>query len=321
MPNVLLVLTLPEAIRNRYRDRIAAVSDDLTVDVVDHHSKVDGYIANADILVTFGPMMSDRVFADAKRLKWVQALGSGVDGITDQPSLPSGVIVTNIRGIHGAPVAEAALAAMLALARDLPRALRAQRKHAWERAPARTLDGKTVVIVGVGLISEALAPRCKALGMQVVGVSSTPRDIPGFDRILLRDALLEGVAEADHLVLLAPHTPETHHMIDARVIATMKPTSFLINLARGGVVDETALVDALRRGRIAGAALDVFTTEPLPSDNPLWDMDNVIITPHLGGFFDEYPDYALPVIEHNLRSYLAGDRADMINLVQGQDIP
>ena len=317
MNNVLIVLTLPEAIRARYRDRIAAVSRDLRVDVVDHHSKVDAFIGDAEILVTFGPMMHDRVFKNATKLKWVQALGSGVDGITDQPSLPEGTIVTNIKGIHGAPVAEAALTSMLALARDLPRSLRAQKDHRWERWPARTLDGKTVVIVGVGLISEALAPRCKALGMTVIGVSGTPRDLPGFDRIEPRTRLLETVAEADHLVLLAPHTDETHHMIDTRTIAALKPTAYLINLARGGVVDERALVEARENKRLAGAALDVFATEPLPPNNPLWDMDNVILTPHLGGFFDEYPDYALPVIEENLRRFLAGDRANMINLVQG----
>lgn len=316
MPNLLIVLTLPESIRNRYRDRIAAVSPTLRVDVVDHHSKVDPFIDEAEILVTFGPMMTDRVFKNARRLRWVQALGSGVDGITDQPSLPKGVIVTNIRGIHGAPVAEAALAAMLGLARDAPRAMRAQQRHAWERAPARTLDGKTVVIVGVGLISEALAPRCKALGMKVIGVSSTPRDVPGFDEMLPREALAGAIARADHLVLLAPHNPRTHHMIDTRALAAMKPSAYLINLARGGVVDEAALIEALANRRLAGAALDVFETEPLPSNSPLWDMDNVVITPHLGGFFDEYPDYALPVIEENIRKYLAGDVAGMINLVE-----
>ncbi len=316
MPKVLIVLTLPEAIRNRYRDRIAAVAPALHVDVVDHNSKVEPYIERAEILVTFGPMMTNQVFKLAHNLKWVQALGSGVDGITDQPSLPPGVIVTNIKGIHGAPVAEAALGAMLGLARDMPRAFRAQFRHAWERAPARTLHGKTCVIVGVGLIAEALAPLCKALGMKVVGVSSTPRDLPGFDRVEPRGKLRETVAIADHLVLLAPHTPATHNMIDANIIAAMKPTAYLINLARGGVVDEPALTEALRDNRISGAALDVFATEPLPSDNPLWDLENVILTPHLGGFFDEYPDNALPVIEENLRKYLAGDHANMINLVQ-----
>ncbi len=321
MTNVLIVLTLPDAIRDRYRDRIAAVSPSLRVNVVDHHDKVDPYIGDAEVLVTFGPMMTDRVFRNAPALKWVQALGSGVDGIVDQPSLRPGTIVTNIRGIHGAPVAEAALCSMLALARDLPRSVRAQQKHRWERAPSRTLQGKTVVIAGVGLIAEALAPRCKALGMQVVGVSATPRAAPGFDRIEPRSRLIDLAGEADHFVLLVPHTDENHHLVDTRVLSAMKRTAFLVNLARGGVVDEQALIEALASRRIAGAALDVFATEPLPPNHAFWDMDNVIVTPHLGGFFDEYPDMALPVIEDNFRKFLAGDRAGMINLVQGQDSP
>lgn len=319
MTNVLIVLTLPEAIRNRYRDRIAAISPALRVDVVDHHTRVDPLMRDAEILVTFGPMMSSSVFKQADNLKWVQALGSGVDGIVDQPALPPGTIVTNIKGIHGAPVAEAALMAMLALARDLPRSLRLQKEHRWERLPARTLDGKTCVIVGVGLIAEALAPRCKALGMKVIGVSATTRDVPGFDRMEPRTRLLETIAEADHLVLLLPHTPETNELIDTRAIAAMKPTCCLTNLARGGVVDERALVEALENKRLAGAALDVFATEPLPPNHPFWNMDNVIVTPHLGGFFEEYPDYALPVIEENFRRWLAGERKNLINLVQGQD--
>lgn len=315
MTNVLVVLALPEAIRNRYRDRIAAVSPDLHVDAVDHHSKVDAFIGEAEVLVTFGPMMNNRVFTMASRLKWVQALGSGVDGIVDQPALPPQTRVTNIKGIHGAPVAEAALASMLALSRDLPRSLRMQKEHRWERWPARTLDGKTCVIVGVGLIAEALAPRCKALGMNVIGVSTTPRETPGFDRMEPRTRLIETIAEADHLVLLLPHTPETNEIIDTRAIAAMKPGACLINLARGGVVDERALIEALDNKRLAGAALDVFATEPLPPNHPFWDMENVIVTPHLGGFFEEYPDYALPVIEENFRRWLAGDHNNLINLV------
>ncbi len=319
MPNVLIVLTLPEPIRNRYRDRIAAVSRDLHVTLVDHHSKVGPFIADADALVTFGPMMHDDVFAKAARLQWVQALGSGVDGIADQPSLPRDITITNIRGIHGVPVAEAAIAAMLALARDLPGAQRAQQRHAWQRAPARTLNGKTVVIVGVGLIAEALAPLCKAFGMRVVGISASARIVAGFDAMAPRASLHPELAAADHVVLLAPHTPENQHMIDAAALAAMKPTACLINLARGGVVDEAALTAALQQRRIAGAALDVFAVEPLPGDNPLWGLDNVIITPHLGGFFEEYPDRALPVVEENMRRFLAGDMAGMINLIQSRE--
>lgn len=314
--NLLIVLTLPAPVRNRYYEHIRTAFPELKVAMVDHHSKVDPYIESTDILVAFGVMLADHVFKEGKSLKWVQALGSGVDGIVDQPSLRDGVLVTNLHGLHGPPVSEAALGAMLALSRDLPRVVRNQARRAWDRFPARLLQDKTVGIFGIGVIAEALAPKCKAFGMRVVGISSAPRSVPGFDRMYRRDALVEAVRELDYLVLLTPHTPATHGVIDAKVLAAMKPTSYLVNLARGGVVDEPALIEALESRRIAGAALDVFAQEPLPPDHRFWDMEQVIVTPHLGGFCDVYVDHALPIVEENIRRFLAGDHANMINVVR-----
>jgi len=268
------------------------------------------------VLVSFGPMLKDEVFQHASKLKWVQALGTGVDGVIDQPSLSPDVVITNIRGIHGEPVSEAALMAMLALSRRLPDSVRYQDKRSWTRWPPRLIDGKTVGIYGVGLIAEALAPRCQALGMTVVGFTSTKRALPGFDTMRLRSELIAVAKELDYLVLLVPYSEETRHSIDARVFAAMKPTSYLINLARGGIVDEDALIHALESGQIAGAALDVFQEEPLPADHPLWTTKNVIITPHLGGFCDVYAERALPTIEHNMECFLRGDIDGMVNVVR-----
>jgi phosphoglycerate dehydrogenase-like enzyme len=316
MTKLLILLTLPEKIRLQYRDGIAAAFPGLEINIADHHGKVDPFIADADILVTFGPMMADAVLAKGPRLKWVQALGTGVDGIVDQPSLRPDVALTSMTGIHGAPVSEAAFMAMLSLSRQLPRTVRNQQQHNWDRFPARLLKDKTVGIFGLGVIAEELAPKCKAFGMKVVGISSSPRALPGFDQVFGRDQLEEAVRTLDYLVLLTPYTPETHHIIGAKVLAAMKPGAYLVNLARGGVVDEAALVDALQRNQLAGAALDVFAQEPLPAANPLWDMDEVLVTPHQGGFCDVYVDYALPVIRHNIEKFLAGDIAGMINLVR-----
>ncbi len=316
MTNVLVTLTLPPPIRERYAARLREMFPTTRVDLVDRHDKVDPFIADADVLVTFGPMMADHVFAKARNLKWVQALGSGVDGISDQPSFREEIILTNIRGIHGAPVAEAAIASMLALARDLPRSVRNQDQAVWERWPSRVLAGKTVAIVGVGLIAEALAPLCKAFGMTVVGVTGAPRAAAGFDRMAPTAALRETLAVADHVVLLAPHTPATHRMFDAAAFASMKRGAFFVNLARGGVVDEAALIDALRNGQVGAAALDVFDSEPLPADHAFFGMRNVLATAHLGGFFVEYPDLAIPTLEENMRRFLAGDYSNMINRVQ-----
>ncbi len=315
MTNLLILLGLTETVRNQYRDRLGAHFPELSINLVDHHSKVGPHIATADVLVTFTPMLTGKVLEEAAALKWIQTLGTGVDNLIDQAALRKDVIVTNVRGIHGAPVSEAALAAMLALARDLPSAVRAQDERQWRRFPAQLLHNKTVGIFGVGAIAQALAPKCQAFGMRVIGVSSTPRSVPGFDRIYARDELLQVVGEFDFFVLLAPLTATTRNSIDAKIFAAMKPTGFLINLARGGVVNEPALVEALKGGRIGGAALDVFNEEPLPADHPFWAMHNVIITTHQGGFCDVYIDYALPTVEANLRSFLSGDIGGMINVV------
>jgi len=315
MTNLLILLTLPEPVRNQYRARLAARFPELAIELVDHHSKAGPHIAKADALLTFAPMLSPKILAEASRLKWIQALGTGVDNLTDQATLRKDIIVTNVRGIHGAPVSEAALAAMLALARDLPAAVRSQEARQWRRWPAQLLHNKTVGIFGVGLIAEALAPKCKSFGMRVVGVSSAPRSVAGFDAMHGRDELLHVVGDFDFFVLLTPLTASTRNSIDAKVLAAMKPSGFLINLARGGVVDEPALVEALAKKRIAGAALDVFNEEPLPDGHPFWTMENVLITTHQGGFCDVYVDYALPTVEANMSSFLAGDFGGMINVV------
>jgi D-2-hydroxyacid dehydrogenase (NADP+) len=315
MTNLLILLGLTETVRNQYRDRLKARFPELKIELVDHHSKAGPHIGRADALLTFTPMLTGKIIEQATSLKWIQTLGTGVDNLIDQPALRKDVIVTNVRGIHGPPVSEAAIAAMLALARDLPRAVRAQDARLWQRFPAQLLHNKTVGIFGIGLIAEALAPKCKAFGMRVIGFSSTPRAVAGFDHVHAREELLQLAGEFDFLVLLAPLTSETRNSIGANVLAAMKPSSFLVNLARGGVVDEPALVEALSAGRIGGAALDVFNEEPLPADHPFWAMPNVIITTHQGGFCDVYIDYALPTVEANMRCFLNADIGGMINVV------
>jgi D-2-hydroxyacid dehydrogenase (NADP+) len=316
MTSLLMLLAMPPEIRMQYYSRLHSTFPDLTIHLVDHHSKVDPYIGSATILMTYGPMLNDHVVRAGVNLKWIQALGTGVDNIVDLPSLRPDVIVTNIHGIHGAPVSEAAIMAMLALSRDFPRIVRNQDRHIWERWPARLLHKKTLGILGVGAIAEALALRCKALGMTVVGVTSAKRAIPFFDRVFGREELIRAVGGLDFFVVLTPYSSATHHLVDAAVFSAMKRGSYFINLARGGVVDEDALIKALERGQIAGAALDVFREEPLPENHPLWSMKNVIVTPHLAGFYDGYADHALPVVAENIRRFLAGDSGNMINIVK-----
>ena len=317
-PTLLIILRSHERIRTQYYTGIAQTFPELNVNIVSTVADADPYLADADIIVTHGPHLEDKadhVFANAPKLKWVQGIGTGVDNIADRPALRDDVIVTNIHGVHGAPMSEAAMLLMLALSRKLPRSLENKSQHKWDNWPSRLLSEKTVGILGMGSIAEAMAPRFKAFNMTVLGITSAVREVVGFDRVYDKSELIEVMRELDYFIVLTPYNPQTHHIIDAKVLGAMGPDSYLINLARGGVVDETALLSALRSKQIAGAALDVFAREPLKPDNPLWDLDNVIITCHQAATHDNSARNNLPTIQENIRRFLTNDLRNMKNVI------
>ncbi|MFN3146623.1 MAG: D-2-hydroxyacid dehydrogenase [Paracoccaceae bacterium] len=257
----------------------------------------------AEAIMGIGPQLPPALFAATTRLEWVQTLTTGIDNFLHMKELPEGVPVTNIVGVQGPQMSEATMALMLALARDLPGVLRAQAEARWDRRMQIALHGKTLCLLGLGSIAETLTVYARTFGMRVIGVSDGRREAPGVERIYPRAALAEAAGEADFLVVLVPLTPETRHIVDARVLAAMKPGGFLLNMARGGCVDPAALIEALEAGRIAGAALDVFERTPLPPDDPLWTAPNLIISPHVGGYADIYADQCLPTVIENLKIY------------------
>lgn len=271
--------------------------------------------ANAEVLVALAHHVTDPLLVAMPKLRWIAALTTGTDHFNSLMKLRKDMLVTNGRGIHGPQMSELAIMNMIALSRRLPQMLRNQAAHKWERWPQPVLQEKTVVIVGVGQIGETLVARCRAFGMKIVGVSDARPDIPGFDQVLPRTRLKEAAALADFLVLLVPLTAETRHMISDDIMAAMKPSSFIINIARGDVVDEAALIRRLQSGLLAGAGLDVFADEPPKPDNPLWAIPNVIMTPRIGGMSDRYPEQALPLMVHNLRAFADGRLKDMRNVV------
>ncbi len=298
-----------------YAARIRELFPEVTVRAVAGRSAAGEEVADVVAMMALGPVFEDGVIRRASRLEWLQFLSSGSDALKNLPSLPGHVHVTSSHGVHGAPVSEMALTQMLVLARDFRAILDNQRRAIWQKRRQPLLNGKTVAIVGTGLIGRALAERCKALGMTVLGVTATPRDIPFFDRTVPRASLGDVAAGADFLVLLTALTHETRRIVDAAVLARMKRTAILINLARGDVVDQDALLAALQEGRLAGAGLDVFAVEPLPGDHPFWHMDQVIVTPHMAGENDLYPDLVMPIVAHNLRAFLDGRPEAMRNRV------
>ena len=269
---------------------------------------------SASVLVGLAQAITPALVAATPRLRWIQALTTGIDpilalGLSDQ------VLVTSARGVHGPQMSEMAFLHMLALAREFPRMIGNQRRQSWERWPQRLLLGKTSVLVGIGAISEELARRCKVFGMRVVGISDSRTTAEGFDEIRTRSELVATAAEADFLIVLAAYTPQTHHLINAAVLDALPSHGFLINLSRGPLVDESALISRLEARRFAGAGLDVFDAEPLPAESPLWRFDNVLITPHLGGMSDSYAQQVLPLVIHNLRAFATGRVEQMQNRV------
>jgi D-2-hydroxyacid dehydrogenase (NADP+) len=315
MTTLLIALAMAEDYIASLREPLRAHFPGLRIQSVDSRDKVADAIGESDIFLSFPGMADEAAFGRASRLKWVQLLGTGTDRVADSRTLNADAIVTNLPGLHGAGVSEAAIGLMLALARNLPLSLKAQEARQWVRAPGSLLDGKVAAIFGVGTIASTLAPRLKALGMRVIGISSAPREVAGFERIYPREMLVETVRQCDFLIALTPLTPATNRIINESLLRAMKRGSFFINLGRGATVDEDALVRVLADGHLAGAGLDALTTEPLPQDHALWAAPNTIITPHMGGVYREYPQRALPIVEENLRRFLAGAAETMLHRV------
>jgi phosphoglycerate dehydrogenase-like enzyme len=272
--------------------------------------------ADCDVLITMAQLPTERLIRAMPKLGYIFSLTTGVDHLWTLKSLPASVRITNARGIHGPQMAELTFLYMLSLGRNAKKLQQNQRDHVWERWPQPLLYGKTAVLVGLGAIAEALAARCKAFGMTVIGVSDARASFPHCDKIYRRGALKEAVVQADFVVILVPLDDSSRGMIDAGVLAAMKPTARLINIARGPIVDEAALIAALRNGTIAGAGLDVFTEEPLAKDSPLWAMDNVVVTPRIGGMSDRYAEQLFPLVVHNLRAWMNGQPDSMRNIVR-----
>ncbi|OGK92988.1 MAG: hypothetical protein A2W08_08860, partial [Candidatus Rokubacteria bacterium RBG_16_73_20] len=244
------------------------------------------------------------LLAKAGRLRWLQVMGAGVDWAL-VPELPPRVVVTRAPGVFGPWMAEYVVGWCAWVTQRMATYLEAQRQRRWidHILPDRLL-GKTLAIVGLGDIGRTVARAARALGMRVLGVSRSGRPLREADRVYRMGALRAALRQADFVVVLLPLTPQTRGLIGPDAFDAMKPTAWLLNIARGAVVNEPALIDALRDHRIAGAILDVFAIEPLPPYHSLWGLDNVVITPHISG--PSTPEEIAPIFNDNLARWLAG---------------
>lgn len=246
----------------------------------------------------------------APGLKWIQAAGAGVGQFGERDLAARGVVLTSAQGVGAPPIAEFVIGRLLELYKRFPELAVLQREHRWEFTPGETLAGKTMVIVGLGAIGREVAVRARPFGMRIVGIrrSYRPGDTsPVADELCGPDRLDEALARADVVVLAAPESAETRGLFDAARLARLKPGAVLVNVARGTLVDQAALLDALRDGPLRAAVLDVVEPEPLPADHPLWDAPGVFLSPHSSTSRDGYDDRLLDLLAVNLRHYLRGE--------------
>jgi D-2-hydroxyacid dehydrogenase (NADP+) len=294
--------------------RIAAKFPELVILGANDETQVGDSAEKADIILAI--KASDELVRRAKRLKWVQSMATGVDFFLNLPSLAKDVLLTSSRGMHGPQMSEMTILFMLALNRRFQDNILNQNKKIWDRWPGRLLWHKKVAILGIGVVGQAIAEKCKAFEMTVYGIDTVKREVQAVDHFFGPKELTEVLGEVDYFVNVVPLTPETKKMVGAKEFSAMKPTAFYISVGRGDTVDEVALIEALRSGKIAGAGMDVFSSEPLPKESPLWVMRNVIMTPHIGGLSDVYIDQMLPIFEENLRRFLQGERHNLLNLIE-----
>jgi len=285
-----------------YRERLVD-GDGVSFVFCSTESELRQAMAHADILLCSSPPPPDAVCA-ASSLRWIQAAAAGVDALHAVGLPPDGVALTRIAEGFGEPIAEYVLGHLLAIAQRVEAVHRHQAERAWVPFEAELLGGQTMGVAGVGAVGKVVAERGAAMGMRTVGLARSPGELALFEHVYGEDQLEAFLSELDVLVLCLPLTPRTRHLIGPRELGMLKRSCILVNVARGAVIDEAALIDALDRGRIRAAVLDVFEQEPLPADSPLWSMDNVTITPHHSGL--NRPAMIAEFFLDNLARYRSG---------------
>jgi glyoxylate/hydroxypyruvate reductase A len=259
------------------------------------------HLEEMEVLYTWG--FPSELLPHARRLRWVQVMGAGVDGFLDAP-FPPKVILTRAEGVFGPWMAEYTLGWLLWGTQLMEGFRAAQRAHRWEPVYPTLLRGRTLGIVGLGSIGRAIARAARALDMRRLGMNRSGRAVPEVERVYRRAAVRELLRASDYVVLAVPLTPETRGMVGEAELRAMRPGAWLVNVGRGALVQQDALVRALRERWIAGAVLDVFVDEPLPPDHPFWDMPSVVVTPHVSGPSD--PAEIAPIFNENLQRFLQG---------------
>jgi phosphoglycerate dehydrogenase-like enzyme len=276
--------------------------------------KLDVFLAKADII--YGFTFPKNLVARTPRLKWIQSTSAGVEHILSHDLVQSPVQVTSVSGIHAIPIGEFVITLMLMLAKQAPLCFELKKSRQWKEFPPAVLHSKTVGIVGLGSIGGEIARLSKAFSMKVIAIRRSTKKLASarnVDVLLPLEGLNQLLTQSDFIILSLPLTNETHGLIGEKQLKIMKSSAYLINVSRGAIIDEQALIEALENNQIAGAGLDVFATEPLPAESKLWRLKNVIITSHISGVMTDYLTKTTIVFCENLRRYLAGQK--LLNIV------
>lgn len=302
-------------ISEKHQNRLCKEAPDVRFSFLEDIAEAVEKAPEADVLITYGEDLDAGKLKDFPDLRWIHVISAGVELLPFDTLKDRGIRVTNSRGIHEVPMGEYALAAMLQWTRKLHEFVDRQRQREWDRfIRVGELAGKTVAILGTGAIGQGIAKRLKGFGVTVLGMNTSGTPLADFDGMGTPKDLQGILRQADFVVVTLPLTPQTRGLIGKRELGWMKPSACLINMARGAVVDEGALLDVLSDGKIGGAILDVFEQEPLPKEHPFWSLENVLITPHVSGRSPLYMSRALDIFSHNLRVFLSG-QGDYVNLL------
>ncbi len=282
----------------------------------DNMQEATNELETADILITYGVDVTEEIIDKAGNLKWIQVISAGLDQMPFARLQERGIVVTNAKGIHHIQMAEYTMAVILQLARKINELQKNQEQRKWDQT-VRTSEiyGATLGIIGYGSIGAGIAEKAKVFGMKVIGMNTDGRPAKHVDQMVSPEKMEYLLSESDYVVLIVPLTDETYHLIGEKELNAMKDTAYLINIARGQVVDDEALIKALQENRIAGAALDVFVEEPLPENHVYWGLENVILTPHMSGKSPNYIKRALDIFEENLEIYLDSQISQLINRI------
>lgn len=289
-------------------EEIKAVASDVEVRREENWKEAESALKKAEVIVTTKGEFPREAVNDAPNLKWVHSLMVGVESFLYPEFTDRDIMLTNPRGAADVAVSEHAFALMLSWTRGIPRSLKLQKERKWDKVQVNHMKGKTMGIIGLGSIGQEIARKAKeAFRMSVMATKRKMTQVDYVDKLLSPEEIDDLLCESDYIVVAAAMTKETDKLIGEREFKIMKPDAFFVNIARGQIVDEKALIKALENKWIAGAGLDVFEMEPLAKESPLWQMENVIITPHIAGVSDKkLADLRVKVFIENLKSYKAG---------------